>query len=80
MVVDGDVMMRMILVLWLMSVWCKHCQTWHDHGPAEGHREAHCQDWTSPYWKNGYNPAYAGKWRGRPKRAAWKPNRQEDQP
>jgi len=48
-------------------VWCKHCQIWHDHGPAEGHREAHCQEWTSPYWKNGYNLAYAGRWRDRPK-------------
>ena len=22
-------------------VCCKHCREWHDHGPAEGHREAH---------------------------------------
>lgn len=49
---------------WL--VWCCHCRKWHRLGPAEGHREAHCQDWTSPYWKNGYNLAYAGKWRDRP--------------
>jgi len=48
-------------------VWCQHCQIWHDHGPAEGHREAHCQEWTSPYWKNGHNLAYAGRWRDRPK-------------
>ena len=41
--------------------WCKHCRTWHKHGPAEGHREAHCQDSSSPYWKHGYNLAYAGK-------------------
>ena len=33
---------------------------WHDHGPAEGHREAHCPDQGSPYWKTGYNLAYAG--------------------
>jgi hypothetical protein len=25
------------------------------------------QDWTSPYWKTGYNLAYAGKWRDRPR-------------
>lgn len=50
---------------WL--VWCCHCEKWHRHGPAEGHREAHCQEWTSPYWKTGYNLAYAGKWRDRPK-------------
>ena len=25
-------------------VWCAHCEVWHDHGPAQGHREAHCQD------------------------------------
>lgn len=49
---------------WL--VWCCHCEEWHRHGPAVGHREAHCQDWTSPYWKNGYNLAFAGKWRDRP--------------
>jgi hypothetical protein len=44
-------------------IWCKHCAEWHWHGPAEGHREAHCQDSSSPYWKSGYNLAYAGKWR-----------------
>ena len=38
-------------------VWCKHCQSWHFHGPAEGHREAHCHDSNSPYWRNGYNLA-----------------------
>jgi hypothetical protein len=46
---------------WL--VWCRHCQKWHRHGPTEGHREAHCQDARSPYWKTGYNLAYAGKWK-----------------
>ena len=35
-------------------VWCKHCREWHDHGPAEGHREAHCWDQSSPYWRTGY--------------------------
>jgi hypothetical protein len=25
------------------------------------------QDWTSPYWKNGYSLAYAGKWRDKPR-------------
>jgi len=48
---------------WL--VWCRHCQAWHRHGPAEGHREAHCKDSSSPYWKTGYNLAYAGKWKER---------------
>jgi hypothetical protein len=24
---------------WL--VWCHHCQRWHRHGPAEGHRQCH---------------------------------------
>ena len=38
---------------------------WHRHGAAEGHREAHCQDSRSPYWKTGYNLAYAGKWKER---------------
>jgi hypothetical protein len=45
---------------WL--VWCEHCGTWHRHGPAEGHWEAHCDDPASPYWRTGYNLAYAGKW------------------
>lgn len=49
------------VVRWV--VWCKHCQTWHRHGPAKGHREAHCLDQSSPYWTTGYNLAFAGKWR-----------------
>jgi hypothetical protein len=40
-------------------VWCKHCQVWHEPGPAEGHRESHCHDASSPHWRNGYNLAYA---------------------
>ena len=48
-------------VRWM--VWCKFCNKWHHHGPAEGHREAHCTDATSGYWKQGYNLAYAGKWK-----------------
>ena len=43
-------------------IWCKHCRKLHRHGAAEGHREAHCDDSTSPYWKSGYNLAYAGEW------------------
>ena len=39
-------------------VWCDHCGTYHRHGPAEGHREAHCNDPESPYWRHGYNLAY----------------------
>ena len=50
---------------WL--VWCKHCREWHSHGPEPGHREAHCSDRGSPYWKAGYNLAFAGKWRDRPR-------------
>jgi hypothetical protein len=46
-------------VYWL--VWCDHCGKHHRHGPAEGHREAHCNDLRSPYWKTGYNLAYAGR-------------------
>jgi hypothetical protein len=34
-------------------VWCRHCTSWHYHGLAEGHREAHCQDSSSPYWRLG---------------------------
>jgi hypothetical protein len=30
-------------------VWCKYCQVWHQHGAAEGHREAHCTDSASGY-------------------------------
>ena len=45
---------------WL--VWCRYCQKWHRHGAAEGHREAHCNDSNSPYWKTGYNLAFAGEW------------------
>ena len=45
------------------QVWCKHCKEWHRHGAAEGHREAHCSDPASPYWKSGYNLAYAGIWK-----------------
>ena len=48
-------------------VWCKHCRKFHRHGAAEGHREAHCNDSTSPYWKTGYNLAYAGTWNERRK-------------
>lgn len=47
------------VVRWI--VWCDHCRQWHKHGPAEGHREAHCSDSDSPYWRMGYNLAYAGK-------------------
>jgi hypothetical protein len=36
-------------------VWCDHCEEWHHHGPAAGHREAHCKDQASPYLVNGYN-------------------------
>ena len=46
-------------------VWCKYCRAWHLHGPAEGHRESHCLDSGSPYWKRGYNLAFAGKWEDR---------------
>ena len=53
------------VIRWL--VWCRHCRRWHRHGAAEGHREVHCQDSNSPYWKQGYNLAYAGKWEDRPK-------------
>jgi hypothetical protein len=49
---------------WL--VWCKYCKTWHSHGAVEGHREAHCQDSNSPYWRTGYNLAFAGKWKEKP--------------
>ena len=38
-------------------IWCRHCEAWQYHGPAEGHREAHCQDSSSPYWGSGYNLA-----------------------
>ncbi len=48
----------------LWRVWCRHCATWHQHGPGEGHREAHCHDPASPYERNGYNLAYAGQWEG----------------
>ena len=42
-------------------VWCKHCEVYHCHGPAEGHREAKCMDSVSPYYFAGYNLAYAGQ-------------------
>ena len=45
--------------------WIEHCGQWHQHGPAEGHREAHCEDSGSPYWKRRYNLAFAGKWKDR---------------
>jgi hypothetical protein len=44
-------------------VWCRHCREWHRHGSAEGYRDAHCEDRSSPYWKRGYNLAFAGKWK-----------------
>ncbi len=44
-------------VYWL--VWCKYCNVWHRHGPAE----AHC-DKRSPYFVEGYNLAYAGNFHG----------------
>ena len=40
-------------------VWCRYCEAWHHHGPADGHREAHCPDQGSPYWAKGYNLALA---------------------
>ena len=40
-------------VLW--RVWYRHCEAWHHHGPAPGHREAHCHDPLSPYERDGYN-------------------------
>ena len=40
-------------IYWL--VWCEHCGTYHRHGPAEGHREAHCNDPASP-WGFGREP------------------------
>ena len=43
---------------WL--VWCKHCNAWHRHGAAEGHREAHCRYNMRSYWKTGYSLTYAG--------------------
>jgi hypothetical protein len=46
-------------------VWCVHCEKWHVHGPAEGHREAHCTESASPYWRKGYNLAFAGDWKER---------------
>jgi hypothetical protein len=42
-------------------VWCRYCEVWHEHGPAEGHRIAHCQSATQ-YTATGYNLALAGKW------------------
>ncbi len=42
-------------VLW--RVWCKHCDAYHYHGPAEGHRIAHCREPDSPYLDTGYNLA-----------------------
>lgn len=42
-------------------VWCRYCNEWHEHGPAEGHRIAHCSEATSPYHITGYNLAYAGQ-------------------
>jgi hypothetical protein len=46
-------------VYWLG--WCDHCDVYHRHGPAEGHRETHCNDPASPYWNTGYNLEYAGR-------------------
>lgn len=43
---------------WLVR--CEYCRTWHRHGPAEGHREAHCIDPNSPYYKRGYIIRLAG--------------------
>jgi hypothetical protein len=44
------------------KVWCAPCDTWHEHGPGDGHREAHCLCPESPYHATGYNLAYAGSW------------------
>ena len=41
----------------LWTVWCKHCERWHWHGPGEGHWEAHCQDSRNPYEITEYNLA-----------------------
>lgn len=38
----------------LWRVWCDHCDEWHYHGPARGHRIAHCVGET-PYTATGYN-------------------------
>ena len=42
-------------------IWCRYCERWHEHGPAEGHRMAHCEGVT-PYTATGYNLALAGEW------------------
>ena len=44
-------------ILW--RVWYKHCEEYHYHGPAPGHRIAHCQRPGSPYDECGYNLARA---------------------
>jgi hypothetical protein len=42
--------------------FCRHCQAIHEHGPQEGHREAHCTNPASPCQRAGYNLAFAREW------------------
>jgi len=57
-----DAFSRCIDDRWYYVVWCDHCDKWHRHGPAEGHRQAHCRDALSPYRRLGYNLRYVGNW------------------
>ena len=41
-------------------VWCAHCEGWHSHGRADGHRRPHCHESDSPYSGPGYNLIPAG--------------------
>jgi hypothetical protein len=37
-----------------LSVWCRYCKKFHQHGQGDGHRVAHCLSDASPYRTTGY--------------------------
>jgi hypothetical protein len=35
-------------------IWCRYCETWHEHRSGSGHQGAQCPNATSPYRHTGY--------------------------
>jgi hypothetical protein len=65
----------------LCHVWCEHCERYHHHGLADGHRLAHCNDGRpepaeTPYHRTGYWLEIVGPWTTAlwKRREKWSPN------
>lgn len=50
----------------MAQAWCVYCLHWHEHGPYEGHRQAHCVLRCSPYKDTGYNIHVVGDFKQAP--------------